>query len=628
MTSVSNQYHCQIKPVSRSVGRSVVAAAAYRSGTRLGDARTGLEHDYRRKRGVVASEVIVPAGCDWAQDRASLWGNVEGRARANARLATEAELAIPCELTPTQATDLVRAFALEIVAEHGVAADVAIHRPHPRQGAPGDPRNIHAHILFSHLLVTPDGLAKGTSKAFAGAAAVEHIRARWAHHVNVAYRTAGLDVRQDHRSYREQGVNREPGQHLGPEATALERAGMPTQRGDHNRRARNENGIRHRVHRAEAQGRAVSRMPGLAEPEIAPVMRGASPPHASRMPTAQRRQSIPRSDAQSDRTKAYVLHIAHGRDHSQEFRELFDKVWTFREPVGALKLRLADGSGRLTDYGSHLTYQPSRGTRSDTPAAVAALLELAEAKGWASVVINGPPEFQIEAARQATARGIEIDQPSPAVAAIVAAERARIAAEAEPHRALIDRINARAEAVTPAALRDDLTAAALPAPEPTIATINAQVARTGTAPVRSAWSDAVHRRDVAHACAAHRGATSLLDAVDCRRRIGVLCAATPAAERGPIAALLAATRAVVGEDAAEDWRSLCTLIPPPEHRDEHARRLAEAVAFFSPPVEPEPEPVLVFFLNGDGGGENPDADQPEQAPEAEAGHGETAPVMW
>ena len=54
--------HFSLKSVSRSTGRSSVAAAAYRSGTRLMDERTGELMDYTRRSGVLFTEVILPGG--------------------------------------------------------------------------------------------------------------------------------------------------------------------------------------------------------------------------------------------------------------------------------------------------------------------------------------------------------------------------------------------------------------------------------------------------------------------------------------------------------------------------------------------------------------------------------------
>ena len=49
-----------IKMVQRSKGKSAVAAAAYRSGTKLVNAWDGMTHDYTRKGGIIHSESNTP----------------------------------------------------------------------------------------------------------------------------------------------------------------------------------------------------------------------------------------------------------------------------------------------------------------------------------------------------------------------------------------------------------------------------------------------------------------------------------------------------------------------------------------------------------------------------------------
>ena len=52
-------YHCSIKNISRSSGRSAVACAAYRSGEELEDVETGITHDYRKKTGIAFAEIFL-----------------------------------------------------------------------------------------------------------------------------------------------------------------------------------------------------------------------------------------------------------------------------------------------------------------------------------------------------------------------------------------------------------------------------------------------------------------------------------------------------------------------------------------------------------------------------------------
>lgn len=52
-------YHCSIKIIGRSDGKSAVASSVQRSGEKLMDDRTGLIHDFTKKRGVVFKEVSL-----------------------------------------------------------------------------------------------------------------------------------------------------------------------------------------------------------------------------------------------------------------------------------------------------------------------------------------------------------------------------------------------------------------------------------------------------------------------------------------------------------------------------------------------------------------------------------------
>lgn len=106
-------YHFSAKTVSRSAGRSSTAAAAYRAAERIVDERTGEIHDYTRKGGVVASEVILPGG--GTMERAALWNKVEAHhKRGDATVAREFVVALPAELDPTQRQDLARSYAREL----------------------------------------------------------------------------------------------------------------------------------------------------------------------------------------------------------------------------------------------------------------------------------------------------------------------------------------------------------------------------------------------------------------------------------------------------------------------------------------------------------------------------------
>ena len=238
-------YHLSAKTISRSNGRSATAAAAYRSGARIDDERTGLIHDYRRRRGVEASLLILPDGApDWASDRARLWNAAEhAETRKNSTVAREFEIALPAELDAEQRQRLAADFARELVLRHGCAADVAIHRP----GRTGDQRNHHAHLLLTTRRLTAAGFAEKTRELDdLKSGEIGRWRARFAEVQNERLREAGVEARVDHRSLEAQGNDREATIHLGPTATALERRGVPTRLGESNRAVRASNAERRR----------------------------------------------------------------------------------------------------------------------------------------------------------------------------------------------------------------------------------------------------------------------------------------------------------------------------------------------------------------------------------------------
>lgn len=186
-----------------------MAAAAYRAGVALVDARTGMTHDFTRRSGVVASFIMAPDNAgEFAHDRESLWNAAEtAEKRKDARTAREWVLALPAELDADQRTVLARAMARALVERYGVAVDVSIHAP----SRDGDERNHHAHILCTTRMIGSDGLGEKCALELSdtkrktlglGSAADEIValRERWTVLTNTALERAGSAARIDHRS--------------------------------------------------------------------------------------------------------------------------------------------------------------------------------------------------------------------------------------------------------------------------------------------------------------------------------------------------------------------------------------------------------------------------------------------
>jgi Ti-type conjugative transfer relaxase TraA len=233
-------YHLSMKPLSRGSGRSAVAAAAYRAAETLENQRDGLVHDFSRRSGVEHAEIVLPSGVDaeWAKDRSTLWNAAEAaEKRRDARVAREIEVSLPHELSAKQRLELARGFAKELADRYGVAVDVAIHSPHGHT----DIRNHHAHLMMTTRRVGPDGLGEKSEleqenkRLLALGLPTSHeqlraLRVSWEERTNEHLARAGLDIRVDHRSHQERGLEIEPTQHMGVHATQMERREKPVSR--------------------------------------------------------------------------------------------------------------------------------------------------------------------------------------------------------------------------------------------------------------------------------------------------------------------------------------------------------------------------------------------------------------
>ena len=144
-------YHLEAKIVSRGTGRSVVAAAAYMSCSKILNDYDGVLHDFTRKQGLVWSQTFLPENAppEWAK-RAVLWNAVEEAEKTkDSRLAREFVVALPIEMDKAQWIELLTEFIQIQFVSDGMCADAAIHDT--------DGHNPHAHILLTVRPLNPDG---------------------------------------------------------------------------------------------------------------------------------------------------------------------------------------------------------------------------------------------------------------------------------------------------------------------------------------------------------------------------------------------------------------------------------------------------------------------------------------
>lgn len=238
--------HFTPKLISRTSGRSAVAAAAYRHCAKMENEREGRVTDFTNKTGLAHSEFAVPDDApDWAkalidgktaaQSSEIFWNKVEAfEARKDAQLAKEFVLALPIELTTEQNIALMRDFVSAEITSRGLIADWAYH------DIEGNP---HVHLMTSLRPLTQDGfggkkvpvLDENGQPSRANNGQIQYklwagdkadflqLRNSWYASQNKHLELNGHDIRVDGRSYAERGIDLEPTSHIGVAAKNIQR---------------------------------------------------------------------------------------------------------------------------------------------------------------------------------------------------------------------------------------------------------------------------------------------------------------------------------------------------------------------------------------------------------------------
>ncbi|BAI98016.1 hypothetical protein Sj15T_24170 [Sphingobium sp. TA15] len=220
-------YHFSAKIISRAAGSSALAAAAYRSASRLHDERLGRHHDFSNKAGVVHSEVLLPDGApeEW-RDREKLWNAVEAaELRKDAQLAREIEFAIPRELDKAEGIRLARDFVQREFVSRGMIADLNVHWDVAPDGSPKP----HAHVMLGLRTVSEEGFGAKV-RDWNRTELLTHWREAWAEHANQRLAELDIDARIDHRSLEVQGIELEPQHKIGPAASRMALEGHDSER--------------------------------------------------------------------------------------------------------------------------------------------------------------------------------------------------------------------------------------------------------------------------------------------------------------------------------------------------------------------------------------------------------------
>lgn len=223
-------YHLHCDIIGRSGGRSATAAAAYRATCKIEDRTTGEKFDYRKKEKAVYSAIWTPREFpSWAKNRSELWNSCEEKEnRKNSQFCRSFDIALMKEFDLETNLKCLAEWVAENYLKRGLVADVAIHSPHKNKDGTTN-ENSHAHVLVTTRKVDKDGWTEkdreGNDIQF-----LKKARTSWADIVNKKFLELGMSERIDERTLEAQGIDREPQQHLGAKATAMQRKGKETDR--------------------------------------------------------------------------------------------------------------------------------------------------------------------------------------------------------------------------------------------------------------------------------------------------------------------------------------------------------------------------------------------------------------
>ncbi|MCW1005260.1 MobQ family relaxase [Streptococcus anginosus] len=262
---MADSFHFSVNIISRGKGKSAVASAAYISGEKIKNEWDGVTHDYTKKQGVISKEIFLPDHApEEYKDRKTLWNSVElFEKNSNAQLARNFIISLPKELSIEENKKMIEEYVQNNFVKKGMIVDLAIH-DESREGN----QNIHAHIMTIVRPINEDGTWGQKSKkeyildekgekvlnkngkpktrkveltTWNDKGNVEKWRENFSNLCNEYLAKNKIEKRVDHRSFKRQGIKQIPTIHLGSSASAMERKGIRTEKGDINREIKKQN---------------------------------------------------------------------------------------------------------------------------------------------------------------------------------------------------------------------------------------------------------------------------------------------------------------------------------------------------------------------------------------------------
>jgi len=213
--------------------------SAYITGEVRYEERTDRTFDYSWRTDVVSTGIM----CVHPITGEDLWNAADWHeTRKDAMTARTATVAIPRGASELDAVLMTKRISVLLAVRYGAAIEFALHR------SEGDESLYHAHFLFSRRQF--DGRTFGEtikrldSIRSTGKAEIKWMRVAIAGIINRQLEHRRVAIRVSAASYADRGMLQIPTITLGRYATTLERNGIRTRLGDHNRTVEFENRVR------------------------------------------------------------------------------------------------------------------------------------------------------------------------------------------------------------------------------------------------------------------------------------------------------------------------------------------------------------------------------------------------
>lgn len=333
----------------------------------------------------------------------TFWEAADTHERVNGRVYNELEVSLPRELSKEKKRELGEAFARQELGER-YAYTLVFHNSKALDGE----ENPHIHLMFSERRL--DGVERGPEQFFkrhnperpeqGGArkermywrpADVENLRERWARHVNRALEREGIEERIDHRSYKRQGIDREPEPKLGPAVTKEIKEGRIRDQAAEVLEIREYRRLEAERQRLEKEiGAEKAKIYDLEKERAKRVFGIEADPSES-------------EEEREQRAKKYFEGEAARKGENPEYKRTVDLICDRVKTAEGVEFRFKrSGKVAFIDYGDRI-----ESTRR-SEAVIKSMIQVAKEKGWEKVWVRGDEECRKKLWLEAKLQGLEV----------------------------------------------------------------------------------------------------------------------------------------------------------------------------------------------------------------------------